>query len=178
VSYGKKAPAGTSYRALEMQKVTLDTNRIHFPGIVPYSELLKWFQVSAAHLYLTYPFVLSWSMLEAMACGAALVGSDTKPVREVVQHGLNGLLADFFSAEDVAAKITQLLDDKSRNAAMRAAARQTVVERFDLEKILPLQMQLVREVAAGQIPPPVVEAIRAISPIEPYAGAMWRDEAA
>ncbi len=173
VSYGRKAAEGKTYRQILREQVTLDDSRIHFVGTLPYDDLLRVMQVSAAHLYLTYPFVLSWSMLEAMACGVALVASDTKPVREVVQHGVNGLLADFHSAEDVAAKLAQLLDDKNRNEAMRNAARSTVVERFDLEKLLPLHMQLVREVAAGQVPPPVAKEIEKISPIAPYSSAMW-----
>ncbi len=173
VSYGRKAPEGKTYRQLLSEQVTLDAERIHFLGTVPYGDLIKLFQISAAHLYLTYPFVLSWSMLEAMATGVALVASSTKPVMEVVEHGVNGLLANFFSPEDVAAKIEQVLDEPARNAAMRAAARQTVIDRFDLKKLLPLHMQLVREVAAGQIPPPVAEEIKRISPIVPYAKVMW-----
>jgi glycosyltransferase involved in cell wall biosynthesis len=173
VSYGRKAPDGKTYRQIVSEHVSLPGDRIHFIGTVAYAQLIKIYQISAAHMYLTYPFVLSWSMLEAMAAGAALVASDTKPVREVVVHGVNGLLADFFSAEDVAAKVGQLLDDPAHNRAMRAKARETVVERFALEKLLPLHMQLVREVAAGQIPPPVAEKIRAISPIATYANVMW-----
>jgi glycosyltransferase involved in cell wall biosynthesis len=103
----------------------------------------------------------------------ALVASDTKPVREVVEHGKNGLLADFFSPADIAEKVGQLLDNPTRNAAMREAARASVVERFALTTLLPLHMQLVREVAAGQIPPPVAKEIARISPIAPYTTAMW-----
>jgi glycosyltransferase involved in cell wall biosynthesis len=101
------------------------------------------------------------------------VASDTKPVREVMQDGVNGSLVDFFSPQDVAKKIGQLLDDPTRNATLRANARKTVVERFDLKKLLPLHMQLVREVAAGQIPPPVAKEIEKVSPIAPYADVMW-----
>ncbi|MFZ4541455.1 MAG: glycosyltransferase family 4 protein [Rickettsiales bacterium] len=173
VSYGKRAPDGKTYRQVMSEQVSLPVDRIHFVGTVPYDDLIKLFQVSAAHLYLTYPFVLSWSMLEAMASGVALVASNTKPVLEIVQHEVNGLLADFFSPEDVAAKISQLLDDPSRNAAMRLAARSTVVQRFAVKDLLPLHMQLVREIAAGQIPPPVANQIQAVSPIAPYASAMW-----
>lgn len=174
VSYGRKAPDGKTYREILSEEVHLPEARMHFVGTLAYADLIRLFQVSAAHLYLTYPFVLSWSMLEAMAAGVALVASDTKPVVEVVEHGVNGMLVDFFSPAEVAATISRLLDDPQRNAAMRAAARATVVERFALEKLLPLQMQLVREVAAGQIPPPVAEKIKAISPIAPYARAMWQ----
>jgi glycosyltransferase involved in cell wall biosynthesis len=173
VSYGKKAPDGKTYRQMLSEQVTLPEGRIHFVGTVPYADLMTLFQISGAHIYLTYPFVLSWSMLEAMAAGVALVASNTKPVREVVEHGVNGLLADFFSPADVAAKVSELLDDPTRNAALRANARTTVVNRFALAKLLPLHMQLVREVAAGQIPPPVAKDIEAISPISLYASAMW-----
>lgn len=173
VSYGKKAPDGKTYRQLLSEQVTLPDERIHFVGTVPYADLIGLFQISSAHIYLTYPFVLSWSMLEAMASGVALVASRTKPLLEVVEHGVNGLLADFFSPEDVAAKVSQLLDEPTRNAAMRANARTTVVNRFALSKLLPLHMQLVREVAAGQIPPPVAEQIKAVSATAPYANAMW-----
>ena len=173
VSYGRKAAGDKTYRQQWMEKVSLPEDRIHFTGTLPYAELLKLYQVSAAHLYLTYPFVLSWSMLEAMACGAALVASNTKPVLEVIDNGYNGRLAEFFSPTDVATKITQLLDEPTKNAALRAAARKTVVDRFALDKLLPLHMQLVREVASGQIPPPVAQQIQATSPITPYAQAMW-----
>ena len=173
VSYGRKAEGDKNYRQLWLEKVNLPAERIHWLGTVPYVTLLQAFQVSAAHLYLTYPFVLSWSLLEAMACGAAIVASDTKPVREVMTNGENALLADFFSPQEVAMKIGQLLDDPTRNATLRANARQTVVERFDLKKLLPLQMQLVREVAAGQIPPPVAKEIEKANPIAPYKNVMW-----
>lgn len=176
VSYGKKAAEGTTYRQEWLAKTRLPRERIHFTGPLPYARLIELFQVSAAHLYLTYPFVLSWSMLEAMACGVALVASATKPVMEVVDDGRNGLLADFFSPEDVAKKIGQLLDAPDRNTAMRAAARETVSARFDLHTILPLQMQLVRDLAAGHVPPPVAKKIEAVSRIAPYAHAMWSEK--
>lgn len=173
VSYGKKAPKGTTYRQLLSQEVSLPEDRIHFTGSLPYDQLLKVFQVGRAHLYLTYPFVLSWGMMEAMACGVALVASNTKPVGEVVTDGVNGLFADFFSPEDVAAKLTQLLDSPDDNAAMRRAARETITARYALEKLLPLHVKLVEEIAAGQIPPPVDVRIREVNPIAPYAHAMW-----
>ena len=173
VSYGRAAAAGTTYRGEWLKKVKLPKDRIHWTGTLAYDQLLKLYQVSAAHLYLTYPFVLSWSMLESMASGVALVASDTMPVREVVEHGKNALLADFYDPRDVANKLGQLLDSPDRNAAMRAAARQTVLDRFDLAKLLPLHMELVRQLAAGQVPPKVNADILKISPLEPYSHAMW-----
>lgn len=173
VSYGRKAPEGTTYREMIAKQVTLPDDRIHFTGSLPYDELLKVFQVSKAHLYLTYPFVLSWGMMEAMACGVAMVASDTKPVREVITDGVNGLFADFFSAEDVAAKLGQLLDSPDDNAALRQSARETIAARYALKDLLPLHVKLVEQVAAGQIPPPVDAEMRLKNPTAPYTAAMW-----
>ena len=172
VSYGRKAPGGKTYRELMLQEVPLPADRVHFTGTLPYAQLLKVFQVSKAHLYLTYPFVLSWGMMEAMACGVAMVASSTTPVREVVQHGVNGLLADFFSPEDVAAKLMELLQRSDDNAALRAAARETMVQRYALKDLLPLHVRLVEEIAAGHLPPPVAARIKELQPIVPEA--MWQ----
>src|SRR5262249_48535318 len=84
VSYGRKPSDAAHWRERMLREVKLDAARTHFLGRVPYEHYLRVLQVSAAHVYLTYPFVLSWSMLEAMACGALLIGSDTAPVREVI----------------------------------------------------------------------------------------------
>lgn len=176
VSYGKSAGKDTTYRKEWMKKVTLPAERMIFLPPVPYDQLLNLFRVSRAHLYLTYPFVLSWSMLEAMSCGVALVASRTKPVLEVIEDGKNGLLADFFSPRDVADKLGQLLDAPDGNAALRAHARQTVVERFALKDVLPLQLQLVRDVAQGMLPPSVDQRIKQASPIAPYGAAMWQGQ--
>lgn len=173
VSYGKAAPKGTSFREIWSKRVRLPAERMHFLGPLPQAQLIRLFQVSAAHIYLTYPFVLSWSMLEAMASGVALVASRTAPVLEVVRDGENGLLAEFFSAADVAEKTCRLLDARDGNAAMRAAARQTVLERFNLARLLPLQQQLIRDLAEGAVPPPAAAAILRAQPVEPYLAGAW-----
>jgi glycosyltransferase involved in cell wall biosynthesis len=174
VSYGQKAPEGDSWREMLTKGVNFPADRMHFTGTLPYAQLLKLFQVSAAHLYLTYPFVLSWGMMEAMACGVPLVASSTKPVLEVVEDKVNGLLADFHKPDEVISQLLYLLDHKDEAARLGAAARRTIVDRFALRDLLPLHMRLVEEVAAGQLPPPVNEAIKRKSPIEPYAKAMWQ----
>lgn len=174
VSYGKRPPVGMTYRRMLSEQVALPEDRMHFTGRLSYASLISLLQISQAHLYLTYPFVLSWSMLEAMACGVAMVASNTTPVREVVRHGENGLLADMFSPDDVADRIIQLLEDRHDNAAMRAAARDTVVQRFSLTDVMPYQLRLVDEIARGAVPPPVAEEIKTFSPIAPYADVMWR----
>lgn len=173
VSYGRKPEGEKTYRQIWSEKVNLPKDRMHFIGYVPYGDLIKLMQIGAAQIYLTMPFVLSWSMLESMACGAAMVCSRTKPVEEVITDGVNGLLADFHSPEELAAKLSQLLDSKDGNKAMREAARQTIIDRYDLKKILPLQMQLVRDMANKQVPPPAAQKIAAWNPAAPHTAVMW-----
>lgn len=173
VSYGKPAPRGTTYRKLWLEKTTLDRSRIHFIGTLAYEELVKMLQVSAAHIYLTYPFVLSWSLMEAMAMGCAIVASNTKPVQEVISDGTHGLLADFFSPEEFAQKTIALLESKDRNAQMRAAARQKIVAQYDLNTLLPLHQRLVMEVAEGAVPPPVAQEITALLNPKDYSDMWW-----
>lgn len=160
VSYGRKLPKGDFWRKRMMEQVKLDMSRIHFTGTLPYGQLIKLFQVSAAHIYLTYPFVLSWSMLESLACGVAIVSSNTSPVLEVVQDGVNGLLADFFSPEDVAKKIFTILDSKDGMSEMRKKAREKVVKEYDLQRLLPLHVGLVKDLARGEVPPPTHDKIK------------------
>ena len=135
VSYGRRLPEGQTYRQRYSAEVQnqVDWSRVHFVGKLPYADYLKVLQVSAAHVYLTYPFVLSWSMLEAMAAGCLVVGSATTPVQEVVQDGHNGLLVDFFDPHALAQKLAQVLDAPQQFAPLRQQARQTAVTRYDLK---------------------------------------------
>lgn len=173
VSYGRQPPKGTTYRRMMMEQVKLDTKRIHFVGTLAYDEMVKMLQVSAAHIYLTYPFVLSWSLMESMAIGCAIVASSTKPVLEVMEDGLNGSLAPFYDHEQVAQKVIALLESKDRNAAMRAAARKTVVERYELATLLPLQVRLVKELAEGMLPPPVAKEMRKLLDPQHHQKMWW-----
>ena len=155
VSYGKPAPKGTTYREMFMKEVQdkVDLSKIHFLGRIPHSQFVTILQISAVHVYLTYPFVLSWSMLEAMSAGCAVVGSKTPPVEEVIQHGHNGLLVDFFSPGAVAEAVQKVLTHPTRMQEMRDAARRTVVENYDLRTIcLPKQMHLIQALARGEKP--------------------------
>lgn len=145
VSYGPKLPKGQSYRQKMLAELagTLDTNRIFFLGKIPHSGFLKVLQISRVHVYLTYPFVLSWSMLEAMSAGCLVVGSRTPPVEEVIHHGGNGLLVDFFSPEQIADRVIEALEDPKSFASLRSNARQTIVDRYDLRSIcLPAHLRL------------------------------------
>ncbi|NUB13340.1 glycosyltransferase [Azospirillum brasilense] len=147
VSYGSAPPGGKSWRETMLAEVPLDPARVHFLGHLPYDRYLSVLRLSRAHIYLTYPFVLSWSMVESMALGCVVIGSDTAPVREVIRHGENGLLADFFSPDDIAAKAVAVLQDPGAFAPLARAARETAVERFDLSHCLERQIALIRAMA-------------------------------
>lgn len=162
VSYGRAAPKGKTFRQMLIKEVKPDMSRLHFVGYLSYSTYLQLLQVSSAHIYLTVPFVLSWSMLEAMSAGCILIGSDTAPVREVVEDGRNGLLVDFFSPQAIADTALEVLENQPKYEAMRQAARQTVIDRFDLQKLLPLHQRLIEQLAAKQFPPPVQREIDAL----------------
>lgn len=125
VSYGSLPAGADNWRSKMLAETPLDSNRIHFLGKVPYDVYRRLLQVSAAHIYLTYPFVLSWSMLEAMASGCVLIASDTAPVREVVRDGYNGHLVDFFDVEGLAAKVLEVLRSPAKQVALRASAVET-----------------------------------------------------
>jgi glycosyltransferase involved in cell wall biosynthesis len=130
VSYGPAPPGGGSWREKFCAELPLDLQRTHFLGAVPYGRYLRALQVSAAHVYLTVPFVLSWSMLEAMASGCLVLGSRTAPVLEVIEHGHNGLLVDFFDAAALADQLVEVLDHPERYAALRSTARASVLARY------------------------------------------------
>lgn len=145
VSYGAAPPSGSwKQRFLDEVAPGLDMSRVHFTGRLPYPHLVKLLQLSACHVYLSYPFVLSWSMLEAMSLGAVVVGSATPPVQEVISHGHNGWLVDFFSPAALADQVVHCLRHPQEQQAIRQAARQTIVERYDLQtRCLPAQLRLV-----------------------------------
>lgn len=118
VSYGRRPSDAPNWREKMQREVRLDATRTHFVGRVPYAKYVKLLQVSAAHIYLSYPFVLSWSVLEALACGAPVIGADTVPVREVIRHGENGWLVNPLEVTAVARQTVELLE--SGQAARRA----------------------------------------------------------
>ena len=146
VSYGARLPEGDSYKARALKENPIDDeSRVHFVGKLEYDVFKKLLQTSDAHVYLTYPFVLSWSMLEAMASGCLLIGSRTPPVEEVVRHGENGLLVDFFDPAEIAATVTDALKRPEHFRDIRRAARQTVIDRYDLTRVcLPRQLALIQ----------------------------------
>jgi glycosyltransferase involved in cell wall biosynthesis len=150
VSYSPRLPAGQTYRSRLVQELggAIDWSRVEMRGQIPYADYLALLRASSAHVYLTYPFVLSWSMLEAMSAGVPVVGSRTAPVEEVIRDGDNGFLADFFSPRDIAQQVERALID---GQAVRARARQTIVERYDLKRVcLPQQAALAQALAGAQ----------------------------
>lgn len=145
VAYGKTLPDGKTYKQLMLEKLPLDLSRLHFTGSLPYDQYRQVLQASSAHIYLTRPFVLSWSMLEAMATGCLVIGSDTAPVREVITDGKNGLLVDFFSPAEIADRVDEALGHSTRLANLCANARDTILKRYDLATLLPQQIQWLLE---------------------------------
>lgn len=146
VAYGRPAPEGKSYKELMLERLSIDLTRVHFTGLLPPNMYRQVLQASSVHVYLTRPFVLSWSALEAMSAGCLLVASDTAPVREVIEHGVNGLLVDFFSPEQIADAVEYALDHPQEMTAIRARARQTILEKYALKKLLPQKVALLQDV--------------------------------
>lgn len=147
VCYGKSLPDGQTYKDLMLKQVPLDLSRVHFTGTLPYGQYLQVIQASSVHVYLTRPFVLSWSMIEAMSTGCLVLGSDTAPVTEIIQDGENGLLVDFFSPQKIADRIDEVLNHPTKMAEIRDNARKTVLERYALADLLPKHIQLIKDAA-------------------------------
>ena len=133
VSYGQLPPYGGTYRQMMLAELRgkIDTSRVHFIGQVPWDVYLNVLQVSSLHVYFTYPFVLSWSLIEALSTGCLVLGSDNAPVTEVIRDGENGHLVDMFDTAAVADRMTELLATRAQRQPERDAARSTAVERYD-----------------------------------------------
>ena len=146
VSYGGHPRGGGTWREALLKETGSLPERVTFTGRIPYRNYISLLNVSSAHVYLTYPFVLSWSMLEAMACGAFVIGSATPPVEEVIRDGENGWLVDFFDTSALAARIAEGLKRRGEVDAIRAAARATVEARYALRDCLAAQRALIDRV--------------------------------
>ena len=146
VSYGAAPKDGKSWKEVILAEMRdrLDLSRVHFLGKVPYPTFLSILQVSRVHAYLTYPFVLSWSMIEAMAAGCHVIGAQVPPVAEAIDDGLNGSLVDFFDVPAWSRALTNALADPAQFDPLRHAARQTALDRYDLKTVcLPKMVQFV-----------------------------------
>jgi len=135
--YGPIPSRDKSWKQFMMDEVggKLDLSRVHFTGRIPYDALINLLRISSVHCYLSYPFVLSWSMLEAMSLECLVVGSDTPPVAELIEHGATGLLVDFFDTNAWSKQLIEVLENPDEFTHIRQAARQHVVENYDLSAV-------------------------------------------
>jgi glycosyltransferase involved in cell wall biosynthesis len=141
--YGRPRADGKSWKAAMLEELPgLDVSRIHFTGPLGIQDYRKLLRASHAHVYMTVPFVLSWSLLEAMSTGCTIVGSSTAPVSEVIENEKSGILADFFDSFRLATRIGEALDDQNQAVAMGQAARDYMVKHYDLGSVLPSHFRL------------------------------------
>ncbi len=151
VAYGKQPKDGRSYKTRALETLDLDPARTHFTGLIPRDQYRAVLQASSVHVYLTVPFVLSWSMIEAMSTGCLLLASDTEPVREVVEDGKNGLLVDFWDTDAIADRLEAVLADPAAHAPVRAAARETALARYSARETWPRLERLFEDVLGERL---------------------------
>jgi glycosyltransferase involved in cell wall biosynthesis len=158
VSYGAPPAPRSTFKEMMLTELgsKLDLTRVHFLGVIPHEQYLQLLQVSSAHVYLTYPFVLSWSFIEAMASGCLIIGSATPPVLEVLRDGHSGIAVDFFDPPALTDSLELALRHPERLRHLRLAARATAVNDYDLKKVLlPRWLKLFDDLIAGRRPPAV-----------------------
>lgn len=134
--YGRPNPTGKSWKSILLDELgdRLDQSRVHFTGLIKHTEFIDVLSISWAHVYFTYPVVLSWSLLEAMACECLVIASDTAPVRDAISDGENGLLQPFFDVEALSDHLTTVITDPQRFDAFRKRARKRVVCDFNVRR--------------------------------------------
>ncbi|UZD90925.1 glycosyltransferase family 4 protein [Cognatishimia activa] len=152
-SYGPAAPKGQTWKQIFIDEVRSeisdsDWQRVHFVGKLPYDRFLSLLQIARVHVYLTYPFVLSWSLLETMSVGGAIVASDTVPVKEVIEQNKTGRLVDFFDRDALVRNVSDLLEDEAARTRLGQAARDLILSEYDLQTVcLPKQLAWIEELA-------------------------------
>jgi glycosyltransferase involved in cell wall biosynthesis len=155
VSYGARPEGGKSWKeifAAEVRHQISDAEwtRVHFLGNIAYEHFIPLLQLSTVHIYLTYPFVLSWSLLEAMSAGCSIVASNTESLREAITHNKTGLLVDFFDVKGLAKEVCDLLDNPALRTKLGKNARTFARSHYDLRTVcLPKQLQWVEELGRG-----------------------------
>jgi glycosyltransferase involved in cell wall biosynthesis len=155
VSYGPRPVPGGGWRQQLLDEVggELDLPRVHFLGRLGFRQYLSVLQLSAVHVYLTYPFVLSWSLIEALSAGCPVVASRTPPVEEIISDGENGWLVDFFDIDGLADRVADVLEGTDAHRRMRAAARASAVGRYDLRTVcLPAYLSLLQRLTGQRLP--------------------------
>lgn len=133
ISYSHSPPDAPNWREYLLREVRLDPVRTHFLGRLAYADYRRLLQVSAVHVYLTYPFVLSWSLLEALACGCHVVASRTAPVEEVITNGFNGQLVDFFDIRSITERVLDTLNHPGFFGELRAHGRNSILKKYTLK---------------------------------------------
>jgi len=128
--YGGQPPEGKTWREVAFDGLDVDPSRLHFLGKAPHAQMLAGLRLSTAHAYYTYPFVLSWSLIEAMASGCYVIGSDTPPLRDAIEDGVNGRLLPFFDVAALSQALIEACRDPEAAAPLRAAARATAEAKF------------------------------------------------
>ena len=147
--YGSEPPKGKTWKEIFLDEVKekVDTSKIYFLGMVDYEALIRVFQLTSVHVYLSYPFVLSWSMLEAMSCEAVVVGSDTDPVKEVIKNNKNGIIFNFFDTKALVNTVNKILKNPKKYEDIASEARNTIIKNYDIENVcLPKQIKLVKKI--------------------------------
>lgn len=152
--YGRPHPSGKSWKTVLLEEARNELKddimeRVHFVGQIPYKHYISILQLSRVHVYLTYPFILSWSLIEAMSAGCAIVASDTPPVREVLENDANARLVDFFDSQELSNKVCKFLSNPAERARLGASARQSVLKKYDLETVcLPALIRFIERLAS------------------------------
>jgi glycosyltransferase involved in cell wall biosynthesis len=141
---------GQSFKQYVLARDDYDLKRFHFLGWLSIEELITMFCLSDLHVYLTVPFVLSWSLVEAMSTECTILGSATPPVQEAIDHGVHGLLADLYDVDGLTGHALEVLRDPARFRHLGAAARARVIERYETKRCLPQLVQLFEEVAGAR----------------------------
>ena len=155
VSYGARPATGESWKDIFVREVRprisdADWSRVHFLGHLPYPHFIALLQCSTVHVYLTYPFVLSWSLLEAMSVGCAVIANNSPPVQEAIRHDESGRLVDFFDHQALMESICALLDAPTERRRLGDNARRFAQATYDLQRVcLPRQLQWVKDLAGS-----------------------------
>ena len=162
--YGAAPPEGMTWREALSKEVAYDPARVHFCGIIDYARYLDLLRISSAHVYLTYPFVMSWSLVEAMAAECLVIGSRTAPVEEVIEDRCNGLLVDFFSHDLLAETVAAALAEPRRFDGLRRRARESILDGYSVAACLPRQRAILHELAGHEL-----ARVASYAPVAPAA---------
>jgi glycosyltransferase involved in cell wall biosynthesis len=155
-------PKGLTFKQWVLAQDEYDLTKFRFLGNIPPDHLVNLYSLSDLHLYLTVPYVLSWSLMQAMATGCTILGSATAPVQEVIEPDVNGLLADFYDVDGLAEQAIRVLGEPEAYRHLGTAARQHILEKYELKLCTKQLIQLFEEVVGEPVPAPRPEAVTAI----------------